>query len=50
MKVINNLEYYFLFRNETDINILQDEKNLKGFLSCFPENIKRDIVKELERG
>lgn len=50
MKVINNLEFYFLFRNETDINKLQDEENLKGFLNCFPENIKRDIVKELERG
>lgn len=50
MKVINNLEFYFLFKNETDINKLQDEENLKGFLSCFPENIKRDIVKELERG
>lgn len=49
-KVINNLEYYFLFKNETDMNKLQNEENLKGFLSCFPENIKRDIVEELERG
>ena len=32
------------------MNKLQNEENLKGFLRCFPENIKRDIVKELERG